>query len=207
MSENKHTPEPWRWEINLKHKSVQIVGGRPMYDKTVMDFERWGLQGASPRFNEKIAGDEFNVMTRLCDRPDWIAPFEGRRHHAHWCANVTHPDARRIVACVNACAGIKTEDLEAMRETSILAKANTWADGIEKQRDELLAMLEKVTAKLAWLNSDDCGHIMALTDEAESVIASVKGINPVVKESLTTETAAPAIVFYPAGSLGEEVQS
>lgn len=28
----------------------------------------------------------------------------------------------------------------------------------------------------------------------------------VVKESLTTETTAPAIIFYPAGSLGEEVQ-
>ena len=47
-------------------------------------------------------------------------------------------------------------------------------EAAEKQRDELLSALEKVTAKLAWLNSDDCAHIMALTDDAEAVIASVK---------------------------------
>jgi len=46
---------------------------------------------------------------------------------------------------------------------------------LKKQRDELLEMLEKVTEKLAWLNSDDCGHIMDLTDKAEALVASVKG--------------------------------
>lgn len=142
MSENKHTPEPWRWEINLKSKSVQIVGGKPMYDKIVMDFDRWGMYGAVPRFNEKIAGNELNIMTRLCDRKDWIEPFEGRLHHADWCANVTHPDARRIVACVNACAGITTETLNTIGK---------WAEAgqetlrelhqIREQRDELLAAL------------------------------------------------------------------
>lgn len=31
--------------------------------------------------------------------------------------------------------------------------------------------LTKVTAKLAWLNSDDCGHIMAITDAAEESLS------------------------------------
>lgn len=48
-------------------------------------------------------------------------------------------NARRIVACVNACAGIKTIYLEAMRGTSILEKANANCDITMKQRDELLA--------------------------------------------------------------------
>ncbi|OBU86696.1 hypothetical protein MY55_07610 [Chromobacterium subtsugae] len=93
-----HTPGPWRWEFNGKSKSIQLVGGRPQFDKTVMDFERWGMSGACPRFNEKISGDELNIMTRVSDRNDWIAPFEGRVHHVDWCADVVHPDARLIAA-------------------------------------------------------------------------------------------------------------
>lgn len=93
-----HTPGPWRWEFNRKNKSIQLVGGVPTFDKTVMDFERWGMGGACPRFNEKIAGNEFNIMTRVSDHPDWIAPFDGRTHHADWCADVMHPDARLIAA-------------------------------------------------------------------------------------------------------------
>ena len=102
-----HTPGPWRWEFNRKHKSIQLVGGRPAFDKTVMDFERWGMGGACPRFNEKIAGDEINIMTRVSDRPDWIAPFEGRGHHADWCADVLHPDARLIAAAPMLLAALE----------------------------------------------------------------------------------------------------
>jgi len=93
------TPGPWRWEINRAHKSVHIVGGRPTFDKTVMDFERWGMFGAAPRFNEAIAGNQYNVMTRVSDRTDWIVPFDRREHHSDWCADITHPDARWMVEC------------------------------------------------------------------------------------------------------------
>ncbi len=95
---SKHTPGPWRWEMNRQLKSIALVGGRPMFDKTVMDFERWGMGGASPRFNSAITSGEFNIMFRVSDRQDWIADFPGRSHHAHWCANVVHPDARLIAA-------------------------------------------------------------------------------------------------------------
>ena len=89
----KFTPGPWRWEINRTSKSIYLVGGRPRFDKTVMDFERWGMSRAAPRFNAEITGDQYNIMTRVPDRPDWIAPFTGRDHHADWCAAITHPDA------------------------------------------------------------------------------------------------------------------
>jgi len=101
---SKHTPGPWRWEINRTSKSIHLVGGRPRFDKTVMDFERWGMGRAAPRFNAEITGDEFNVMQRVCDRPDWIAPFPGRDHHADWCAAVTHPDAMLIAAAPDLLA-------------------------------------------------------------------------------------------------------
>jgi hypothetical protein len=94
----KHTPGPWRWKFNAKHKSVLLVGGVPTFDKTVMQFERWGMNGAVPAFNSHITGSIWNVMERLCDVPEWLAPFDGRKHHFDWCADVTHPDARLIAA-------------------------------------------------------------------------------------------------------------
>ena len=94
---SKHTPGPWRWEFNAKHKTVDLVGGRPMFDLTVMDFARWGMSHAVPRFRD-TAVDGMNLMDRLCDKPEWIAPEPGREHHKRWHQLVTHPDASLIAA-------------------------------------------------------------------------------------------------------------
>ena len=91
------TPGPWRWEFNREHKTLHLVGGRPQYDLTIMDFDRWGMSGAVATLRDP-AEDGMNIMHRLCDRPDWIAPFPGREHHAAWCADVTHPDMRLMAA-------------------------------------------------------------------------------------------------------------
>ena len=93
----KHTPGPWRWEFNREYKVLHLVGGRPQYDLTIMDFDRWGMSGAVATLRDP-AEDGMNIMHRLCDRPDWIAPFPGRAHHAKWCADVTHPDMRLMAA-------------------------------------------------------------------------------------------------------------
>jgi hypothetical protein len=93
----KHTTGPWRWEFNREHKTLHLVGGRPQYDLTIMDFDRWGMSGAVATLRDP-AEDGMNIMHRLCDRPDWIAPFPGREHHAAWCADVTHPDMRLMAA-------------------------------------------------------------------------------------------------------------
>lgn len=52
-------------------------------------------------------------------------------------------NARRIVACVNACEGIATGDLVALGDTGILAKANQNADVVKGQRDLLNALIER----------------------------------------------------------------
>lgn len=98
MSDVKATPGPWRWELNLQSKTIQLVGGKPQFDKTVMDFTRWGLGGAAPRFNEAIAGNEYNIMSRVHEKPEWIKLFPKRKHHASWCVAVDHPDAHMIMA-------------------------------------------------------------------------------------------------------------
>lgn len=93
----EHTAGPWRWEINRGSKSLHLVGGKPQFDLTVMDFERWGMSGATIRLRD-VAHDGMNIMHKLHERPDWIAPLPGRAHHADWCAAVIHPDARLMAA-------------------------------------------------------------------------------------------------------------
>lgn len=94
MNAPKHTPGPWRWEINEKHKSVQLVGGVPKYDLTVMGFERWGMHDAAATLREPDV-DGMNIMHRCTA---WAKPVPGREHHADWFKTIDHPDARLIAA-------------------------------------------------------------------------------------------------------------
>jgi hypothetical protein len=94
---SKHTPGPWRWELSAEHKSLQLVGGRPQYDLTIIEPTRWGMNRATMMIRD-TAHDGMNIMHKLHERPDWIAPFPGRAHHASWCANVIHPDMLLIAS-------------------------------------------------------------------------------------------------------------
>lgn len=94
-----HTPGPWRWEFRPKNKTAELCGGRNPFDLTVMDFVRVGFGNAGPRF---IGPDQ--LLYRLCDRPDWVAPLPGREHHAHWMTRVIHPDALLIAAAPDLLA-------------------------------------------------------------------------------------------------------
>ena len=92
--EFKGTPGPWRWEVNLRHKDIQLCGGVPRYDLTVMDFVRYGMDGAQPRFNiaEKPG---MNLMHKSNTLTEVV---EGREHHADWFQTIKHPDAQLIAA-------------------------------------------------------------------------------------------------------------
>lgn len=101
-----HTEGPWRWEFNAEHRSVSLVGGRPQFDLTVMDFTRWGMAGAGIRLRETSLL-RLDLMHKLHERQDWIAPFAGRAHHKHWCAAVIHPDMRLIEAAPDLLGALK----------------------------------------------------------------------------------------------------
>lgn len=112
----KFTAGPWRWEFNRKHKILHLVGGRPQYDLTIMDFDRWGMRGAVATLRD-TAHDGFNIMHRLPDRPDWIAPFPDRAHHADWCSDVVHPDMRLMASAPDLLVALT--DLLAMCERQV----------------------------------------------------------------------------------------
>jgi hypothetical protein len=52
--------------------------------------------------------------------------------------------AERIAACVNACAGISTELLEAQSVSKLLQKEADHAAKLQRQRDEALELLTKL---------------------------------------------------------------
>lgn len=91
----------------------------------------------------------------------------GRGFHIAFCkANASKfkdeqaANARRIVACVNACKDIPTDDLERFGLTAL----NVTANKIAEQRDQLLALVKR------YRNETPIGHqphmICHLVDEA-----------------------------------------
>lgn len=82
-------------------------------------------------------------------------------------------DARRIVACVNACAGLDTDALEKLPDISKVAAARRkYIAEIEQQRDQLRAALDKLYNAM-----DSC---VDLTPEvmwqARAALAATEGV-------------------------------
>jgi len=99
-----HTPGPWRWEINVKGYQLQLCGGTPRFDKTVLNFIRWGMGSATARFRTEI-----NLMSPANDFAEVV---QGREHHAEWFQTINHPDARLIAAAPELLEALKGEATE-----------------------------------------------------------------------------------------------
>ncbi|MFQ2180205.1 hypothetical protein ACK33W_02745 [Aeromonas veronii] len=80
------------------------------------------------------------------------------------------PDARRIVACVNACHGLPTDELE---QKGLVAAVGTQLLDADQQRDELLAALEEVHRIAS--NSNMTHNMMVIRDHCADAIAKAKG--------------------------------
>jgi len=101
---NTHTKGPWYWEINPASKSFSLRA--PQKGGTiVMDFVRYGMQSAQPRFN---------VGNILRNASDLTVVDPERDHHKSWHRLLDHPDALLIAAapdllaaCVNALERFK----------------------------------------------------------------------------------------------------
>ena len=80
-------------------------------------------------------------------------------------------DARRIVACVNACAGLPTEQLESSPPGGVL----NGVAGLIAQRDELLAALEIIAASEEFHGDSFVCDFGTLQGVARAAIAKAKG--------------------------------
>lgn len=77
-------------------------------------------------------------------------------------------NSRRIVACVNACRGLPTDELE---QKGLVAAVGTQLLDVERQRDELLTALDGVLQWVAYGQPDDLNHL----DRAHAAIRNAKG--------------------------------
>lgn len=88
------------------------------------------------------------------------------------CAN-----ARRIVACVNACRGLPTDELE---QKGLVAAVGTKLLEVEQQRDELLATLNDLTECYfettgGELSTPRLAHHLAVYRDAINLVTKHKG--------------------------------
>lgn len=132
MINTLHTPGPWRWEVNESTKDIQLCGGVPLFDKTVMSFSRCGMQGAVPEFRHLPQdGDDFQGMVKATN---YSVIVKGREHHANWFKTIRHPDALLMQAApelMDACIKVyeSMEDKESLSGL-ILLRAIQIARGI-----------------------------------------------------------------------------
>lgn len=82
-------------------------------------------------------------------------------------------DARRIVACVNACEGVDTELLEEGELDNPVMKIVKEKSELKQQCDELLAALEEVHRIASGSNMTH--NMMVIRDHCADAIAKAKG--------------------------------
>lgn len=142
-----HTEGPWRWEFNREHRSLHLVGGKKLFDLTILEPTRWGMSGAGLMLRD-TAHDGMNIMHKVHERADWVAPFWGRSHHASWCASIIHPDMRLMES-----APVLLEDLVVaaaqLRKYEALHRAKGTPESTEKAEVNagLAARFETTVAK------------------------------------------------------------
>jgi hypothetical protein len=89
----------------MQNKSLHLVGGKPMFDLTIIAPTRWGM-GSATLLIRDTAHDGMNILHKLHERGDWWQAFPGREHHADWCAAVKHPDMQLIEAAPDLLAAL-----------------------------------------------------------------------------------------------------
>lgn len=89
------TPREWYWDANPKTKRIDLRSRYGIGD-IVIDFVRYGMQGAAPRFNDCRVSDVNSGVGIMKRADEYFEVIPGREHHARWAANINHPDAQFI---------------------------------------------------------------------------------------------------------------
>jgi hypothetical protein len=198
------TPGPWRWEVNPTGYDARLIAERPRH-LIVMDFVRWGMARAAPRFRTADC-----LLSRV---EEFSEVVPGREHHARWYRQLVHPDALLIAAapdllaaCHAAFASAAPNEREhpAMFAAWILlhdaiAKATTVPNAARKQRTD--------TERLDWLEQE-AGEAAIVSGNAEqgfyvsTGILYTKDLRPTLREAIdaamdAAPNAVPNVALQP----------
>lgn len=122
-------------------------------------------------------GDGNNARRIIYDERGW-AVADAKLFHARRQESEDIENARRLVACWNACEGVSTDDLEAMPAAYMLAKLQMVIPLFQEARDAMTAITE-AQRKLHGISQtladrmDEAGTFSV--DDWRAAIAKVKG--------------------------------
>jgi hypothetical protein len=104
-----------------------------------MDFARWGMGNAAPRFRSVPDGASYEIMVRA-DELTEIVP--GREHHERWFRTIQQADARLIAAA--PCLLEASINLRAAQRAYLADRGN---DALGRAVGEAAAILDAAIAK------------------------------------------------------------
>jgi hypothetical protein len=137
------TPGPWQWFGNTKMYEVYLATvdrGRIF----VMDFERWGMAGAQPRFQVRLDGEpDTGIMRRLCELEGDVAPKMVASHRKEF-VGIGHPDAK-FIAGARTAVPVLLAEVERLR--ALCREACDALDGGGSNAD-LFAKADAIRARL-----------------------------------------------------------
>ena len=99
--------------------------------------------------------------------------------------NATEANAKRIVACVNACAGLNENQLNYLAKT--IREGNAAREALKERKDKCIELADKLEAERA-KNTNQRARIEALQEATQATLALLKEILYADKENnLSTE--------------------
>lgn len=107
------TPGEWQWYGNTKMREVYLATvdrGRVF----VMQFERWGMAGAQPRFQVRLSVDEGGGIMRNLDELGDLGPKMVASHRNGF-VGIAHPDATHIATFSPPTVLSLLDEIEALR--------------------------------------------------------------------------------------------
>lgn len=144
--------QSWHWAVNHTSRTIHLEshGNSSRFAlEYVMDFTRWGMTGARPRFQ---------VDGLMCNAETLSKVVEGRGHHAEWYQTIEHPDAEFIA---HARADIPFLLDQLAERDAELARLRDTRSGPSYPRVEAIAKRTGVRTDRKWLLARWCSVLHA----------------------------------------------
>lgn len=154
----KATPGEWAWQVNKTSRSIEL---RANGNRIVMDFARWGMNGAQPRLRH-LGGADLMV-----DAKAFAVDVPGREHHRTWFQTLCHPDAALICAARNELPTLLDEN-EALRARAEKAVKRLEALGTTVALAEQL--VPKDARRVVTKDGEEMDLLDGIVDEMQAVL-------------------------------------